>query len=283
MQPTLLAAELLERYDVFLLDAYGVLVSTNSALPGAAEFLQAIALAGKKFLVVTNDASRSAATIAKRQQGFGLAVEASQIVTSGSLLSGYFERYQLQGAPTIVLGTGESCDYVRQAGGRVVEATTEEAEVLAVCDDAGYDLRLAIDDVITVLFRRLDRGQSMRLVLPNPDLMYLRGENAYGITSGSVALVIEAALKLRYPRHTLAFERLGKPHRPMYEAALKLSGETELRRVVMVGDQLPTDIRGAVDFGLDSVLIGTGLTKLDELDSSEVQPMYTMRDLALSP
>jgi len=276
------AQELLERYEVFLLDAYGVLVSTERALPGAAEFLEAIRARQKRFLVVTNDASRSAATIAKRQQGFGLSVEASQVVTSGSLLSGYFQRKNLVGAPTIVLGTGESNDYVREAGGVVVPATEETAQVIAVCDDAGYDLRLAIDDVITVLFRRLDRGQTCELVVPNPDLLYLRGEQAYGITSGSVALIIEAALKLRYPRHSLSFERLGKPHTPMYAEAVARSGASDLSHVVMVGDQLVTDILGAVNFGIDSVLVGTGITRLDELNDSKIQPTFSMADLSLA-
>ena len=52
----------------------------------------------------------------------------------------------------------------------------------------------------------------MRLILPNPDLIYPRGEHSFGIAAGGVALLFEAALRRRYPgRDDLAFVRLGKP------------------------------------------------------------------------
>ena len=57
---------LVARYDAFLLDAYGVLVSGSGVLPGAAAFLQRLRAAGKPFLVVSNDASRSPATAQAR-------------------------------------------------------------------------------------------------------------------------------------------------------------------------------------------------------------------------
>ena len=52
--------------------------------------------------------------------------------------------------------------------------------------------------------------------------------------------------------------------------------------MVMIGDQLETDIRGAIDFGLDAVLVGTGITnmKLNDVDNS-LQPTYYLNNLNL--
>ena len=50
--------------------------------------------------------------------------------------------------------------------------------------------------------------------------------------------------------------------------------------MVMIGDQLETDIKGANDFGLDSVLVGTGIAALDLSWAPEsMRPTYTLRSL----
>ena len=135
--PEISVEELLGRYDVFFIDAYGVLVSSGGALPGAASFLRRLAAAGKESLIVSNDASRSPATSAARYGRFGLPVEADRILTSGLLLGDHFAAAGLRGARCIVLGTDDSEAYVRDAGGEVVRPDDDSAKVLVVADDDG--------------------------------------------------------------------------------------------------------------------------------------------------
>jgi HAD superfamily hydrolase (TIGR01450 family) len=272
------AAELVERYDVLFLDAYGVLVSTSGALPGAADFLRVLNERRKPYVILTNDASRLPGTLFERYRRFGLPVELDRIVTSGSLLIPHFREHGLVGARTIVLGPTDSTRYVEQAGGVPVATNDESAEVVALCDDDGYDVRLALDDVITVLFRRFDAGLATRIVLPNPDLLYLRGPEAYGITAGALALVIEAALKLRFPDAHYRAMPLGKPHTPMFAEAMRRAGNPSPQRVVMIGDQVATDILGAQRYGIDSALVATGIVRLDGLGESE-RPTWTLANL----
>jgi ribonucleotide monophosphatase NagD (HAD superfamily) len=116
-------------------------------------------------------------------------------------------------------------------------------------------------------------------VLPNPDLIYPKADQGFGIASGSIALILEAALQRRYPsRPELRFTRLGKPHAAIFKKAHARSGT---RDMVMIGDQLETDIRGAVEFGLDAVLVNTGVAKLDlnDVDAS-LQPTYYLDSLS---
>lgn len=84
--PKITASALMERYEILLLDAYGVLVSDEGALPGAAELIAALNRRGQGYYMLTNSASRLPETAAQRYQGFGLDLAPSRIITSGALL-----------------------------------------------------------------------------------------------------------------------------------------------------------------------------------------------------
>jgi ribonucleotide monophosphatase NagD (HAD superfamily) len=72
-----------------------------------------------------------------------------------------------------------------------------------------------------------------------------------------------AALPVRYPHRTdRRLARLGKPYAAMCTAALRRSGT---RNMVMIGDPLETDIRGARAFGHEAVWVSTGATAADGL------------------
>ncbi len=248
---------------MLLLDAYGVLVSSSGALPGAADFIARLNREARRYFILTNDASKLPETAAVRYGRFGLELDPARIITSGSLLGRYFAEHRLAGAAVLVLGPADSVRYVELAGGRVVRAD-EPFDVLVIGDESGFPFLETVDIALTTLFRGLDAGHRVRLVLPNPDLVYPSGSGGFGFAAGSVAAMFEAALGARYPgRDDLRFARLGKPHRAIFDEALARAGT---RRMVMVGDQLETDIRGARDFGLDSVLVAGGVSALSAVD-----------------
>jgi HAD superfamily hydrolase (TIGR01450 family) len=269
--------ELIERYDVLLFDAYGVLVHANGAMPGARETVTRLNQANKPYAVLTNDASKLPEAATRRYQGFGLDISAERILSSGMLLREYFQQHHLQGADCTVLGTADSERFVEQAGGAVVPAGTP-CDVLVVGDENGYPFVEALDETLSALFRSIDRGDKVRLVLPNPDLIFPQGEDRFGIAAGSVALIIEAALRRRYPlRSDLIFDRLGKPHPDLYETAMARFGT---RNAVMIGDQLETDISGAASCDIASALIATGVAIVDESTAAaSIRPTYWMPSL----
>ncbi len=273
MQRTTIAA-LIERYDVFFLDAYGVLVRSSGALPGAADFLRRLTDAGRAHFILSNDASRSVETSLARYRGFGLPLQPEQIITSGMLLTDHFARHGLVGAPTIVLGTRDSVAYVERAGGVPVAANDPAAQVLVVADDDGYDFLETLNDAVTTLFARLDRGDETHLVLPNPDLLFPRGPGSYGVTSGAIAVMIEGVLRLRDPSGRHRFVPLGKPHSPIFEAGLRVSPTQERARILMVGDQIVTDIKGASDFGIPSLFVESGVGRLADAEAHGVRPTW---------
>ncbi|HPC84153.1 MAG TPA: HAD hydrolase-like protein [Thermoanaerobaculaceae bacterium] len=269
---------LLERYEVLLLDSYGVLIHQHGPLPGALALIGTMNAVGKPYFILTNDASRSPQAASRRYHTLGLAIPPERIITAGSLIAPYFAARGLQGARCIVLGPPDSEQYVLEAGGEVIPAEDDaEPDVIVICDESGFPYLETVDAVLTAIFRRLDAGKPLHLVLANPDLIFPRGERSYGLTAGSIALVLEAAMALRYPDGLYPrFEPLGKPHAPIFEEALRRSGS---RIMVMIGDQLSTDIKGACDFGIDSALVPTGLTHIGGGGLGEVCPTYVLPTL----
>jgi HAD superfamily hydrolase (TIGR01450 family) len=271
---------LLDRYDAFLFDAYGVLVHAAGPLDGARELLTRLNREARPFFVVTNDASKLPATAAQRFQRFGLPVEARQVLTSGLLLEAFFASERLQGRRCAVLGPTDSAHYVEQAGG-VVVAPDDVFDVLVIGDESGFPFIEWADAALSSLFRSIDAGRPVRLVVPNPDLIY-PGGGGFGFAAGTIANMFEGALALRYPdRPDLRFARLGKPNAPIFEDAVRRAGTS---RVVMIGDQLETDIKGARGAGLDAVWIETGVTTASPDDTPPaLRPTWRMTSLAPAP
>jgi HAD superfamily hydrolase (TIGR01450 family) len=269
-------AGLLERYDGVLLDAYGVLVDERGLLPGAAALLAELDRRAQPYAIVTNDASRLPATYAARFAAWGVAIDPERVVTSGSLLPAYFQGRGLAGARTAVLGTADSAAYVRQGGGVPVALEPGMAlDAVAVCDDSGTPFVDGIGLAFSAVVRAVDAGRRPALVLPNPDLVYPRGHGEYGFTAGAMALLIEAALARRFPGRGLGFDHLGKPAPHLFaEARRRLGGKA----VVMIGDQLETDIAGARAAGIDAALLA-GVSRWDP--SADVAPDYLLATIEL--
>lgn len=274
------ANEIFEKYTTILLDAYGVLVDKNSALSGAKEFIERLNSQKKSYLILTNDASKQPGTLSRKYERLGLQIPEDKVITSGSLLKKYFADNNLQGSKCLFLGAEDSRHYIQEAEGEIVPFVGKDtkADALVICDGGGYPFVETIDLVLSILFATFDRGESMKLILPNPDHIYPKAAGYFGMTSGSIALIIENALRLRYPqRDNISFVGLGKPNKYIYEEALRRCGTKDM---VMVGDQMLTDIQGACSFGIDSALIGTGVTNLNELcETTDYSPTYLLKDL----
>jgi HAD superfamily hydrolase (TIGR01450 family) len=286
---TISAAALIERYDALLIDAYGVLVRGDGAIEHAATFIERLHQLDKPYLIVTNDASRLTETCAARYASLGVHIPVERIITSGSLLIPYFARHGLRDARCITIGGPDAQEWVRRAGGFLVDDVNAldalsldaplHAFILADLPDA--DPLAQVEGALSALIHAMDLGQRPHLILPNPDKIYPRGLRSLGLTGGAIAHMIEGILQERYPYESassLTFTRLGKPHPAIFEEAIARcpSGAS----IVMIGDQLATDIAGARRAGLDAALVATGLTPNAERQG--LQPTWLLPSLRLA-
>jgi HAD superfamily hydrolase (TIGR01450 family) len=268
---------LIDQYEVLLFDAYGVLVHADGALPGAVDLIARLHRLGKPYYILSNDASELPTTAARRYRQYGLALAPDHIILSGELLKQHFATHQLTGARCAVLGPADSVRYVEQAGGEIVPPESI-FDVLVIGDETGFPFLHTVDTALSTLCRAIDRQHPVHLVVPNPDIIYPAANQGFAMASGSVALMFEAALQARYPeRSDLRFTRLGKPYPAIFAEALRRSGT---RHMVMFGDQLDTDIRGARAFGLDAVLVCTGVTStILPSTPADLRPTYRLPSL----
>ena len=213
--------------------------------------------AARPYLVVTNDASRSPATVARRFAGLGLPITSEYIVTSGELIPPYFARHDLVGARTCVLGPADSGGLRARAGGTVVPlAPGMTIDCLAVCDDDGFAFLPGIELALSAAVRALDAGRGVTLILPIPHFGVFEAR-VDGVSSSAsppapsrccsrrrCAAVSRGRAALLSPRQARA---------PPVRSAAERLGTPKL--LLMIGDQLETDVVGARAAGLDVALV----------------------------
>jgi ribonucleotide monophosphatase NagD (HAD superfamily) len=191
-------------------------------------------------------------------------------------LPGYFATRGLAGARTCVLGTADSIEYVRAGGGEPVPlAAGMEVDALVVADDDGFEFLSGIELALSAVVRAVEAGRRPALVLPNPDLIYPKTTGELGFTAGAMALLIETALARRFPGERLAFVPLGKPEPHLFDEAARRLG-VPAARLVMVGDQLETDVAGAQAAGVDAALLA-GISRWEHARATAtVAPRYLL-------
>ncbi len=255
------AAQLSERYDGFLFDAYGVLVDSDGVLPGADDFLRRLRDLGKPFRIISNDASTTPEAKVERWAGRGLYLEAERLITPWQVLQSEETPVSLQGLGCFLIGTPLSRMMLWMAGGELVD-TAEAMDALVIADEVDDHVMHRCDEALSLVVKAIEAGRDPRLILVNPDLIY-PSARGFGFTAGSLALMFEASLERLFGR-PFRFTPIGKPQPYLYELGLSHLGVPR-ERVAMIGDQLETDVRGALGVGIQPVLIGTGITPLTPL------------------
>lgn len=269
---------LLNQYDTLLFDAYGVLVNANEALQGARELIEKLNRINKSYYILSNGSSRSPESTALSYQKKGLQIPSERVINSGSLVPKWINQQKIVSDKVYILGP-ESCHFMLEGTQcKPCSKGSDDFDLLIIGNQDGYPFVETIDHVISSLFTIFSKKGSIPLLLPNPDLIYPKNQGV-GITGGMVAKMIESALQLRFPNESISFFNLGKPYSEIFVEAKRRSGEEA--SLIMIGDQLYTDVRGANNAGIDSVLIGTGLTKIADLDEYPLQdvPTFTMECL----
>jgi 4-nitrophenyl phosphatase len=141
----------------------------------------------------------------------------------------------------------------------------EEAEFVVVGVDVGLTYAKLADGLTAM-------GHGARLIVANLDRVFPIED---GLRPGAGAIV--GAF------HGMGFEPdavCGKPNPLAIERAFELRGMPKDKRLLMIGDQLETDILGAERVGVDSVLVLTGASTEADVDRQRIRPTYVVKDLS---
>lgn len=231
-------------YEALLLDLDGTLYRGPVVVEGGPEALTD----GKQQLVyVTNNASRAAAAVAGHLAELGYPAGESDVVTSAQAAGRLLAERLAPGTEVLVVGTEDLAAEVATAGLRPVRTATETVGAVV----QGHSPQTAWPDLAEASYA-LRAGAIW--VAANTDRTL---PNERGLAPGNGAMV--AALRAASDREPVV---AGKPYPPLLDDALRRAGT---RAVLVVGDRLDTDIDGARNVELDSLLVLTGVSTLDEL------------------
>lgn len=232
---------LIDDYDVAFFDLDGVIYLGPMGIPGAAEGVRSLKQLGKHVVYVTNNASRSAETVAAQLRSLGFEATAADFVTSAQAASRLLAAELLPGSRVLVAGTENLVNEVRAAG--MVPVTSADDAPDAVIQ--GYDPHMtwARLDEAAVAIQRGARWFATNTDSTRPTE---RGEvPGAGAMVAAVGMAVDASPTV-----------IGKPYRPLLDEAVRRSGAN---RPIFVGDRIDTDIIGACGAGMDSILVFTGV------------------------
>ncbi len=234
--------------DVLICDVWGVVHDGHSAHRAACEALVRFRGQGGTVVLVTN-APRAADSVIRQIEGFGVTREVfDRIVTSGDVTRGLIA--ERAGLAAYHLGPERDLSVFDGLDVRLVGPS--EADY-CVCTGFLDDERETPDDYRAQL--ELMAGRGLTMICGNPDLVVERGDRL---------IPCAGAMAEAYERIGGAAIYAGKPHRPVYERAMRLAEEArgkpaEMSRVAAIGDAIRTDVAGAVAFGVPAILLLEGI------------------------
>jgi len=241
---------IVSRYEVFLVDAWGVLHDGKSLYPGAGELLEQFMQRGKKVIILSNAARRIADFKAELTKLGILSSLYTDAITSGELChQALTESGDLRPGN---IGNRYFYQGPDRSRGILSDLNLEQVESLKEANfivNTGAEGNLPDASGFENLLREA-RSLELPMFCANPDRVAIRG-GVMGISAGAIA----------YDYQKLGGKVIyfGKPHLPIYQRCFDLYPQFGRSAFVMLGDGLPTDIRGANQAEIDSIFLTSGI------------------------
>ena len=258
----------LDGVDVVLADLDGVVYAGPGALPYAVDSLNRAQDEGRRLGYITNNASRTDATVAEHLTSLGLRVSADDVVTSPQAAMRLMRDLVPAGSTLLVIG-GEGLVVEVEKAGFVVTRSAEDSPAAVVQGFAPEVGWAQLAEAAYALATPVEEG-GIPWVATNTDWTI---PQARGIAPGNGTLV--SAVHTAVGRlATIA----GKPERPIFDEAVTRTGAT---KPLFIGDRLDTDIQGARTADMASLLVLTGIDRPKQVLAAppSQRPDYIVADL----
>ena len=243
-------SNLTDNYDAFIVDLWGVIFEGSRPYDGVLEALVSLKQAGKKVVFLTNSSRRSH-IVAENLDTVGI----ERNLYYGLLSSGEIIHYEMK---------ARKHRFFKNLGSKYFHIGAKRET--GICDNLDYQETPTIAEADFILLTGLpftgadevslrpvlERSVDLRLpmICCNPDVK--------GLASG-VAVAGSGSIANYYERlGGMVFKR-GKPDADVFYYCLEGLENTPKERVLVIGDAFETDIAGASNAGLDSVLVASGI------------------------
>lgn len=247
--------ESLKNIELFLFDMDGTLYLGDTLFDFTKELLAEIKRQGKRYLFMTNNSSKSPKSYVEKLKKLGIEACLDDFITSSQATCYYLNEHH-KGARLYVCGTASFKEELAQNGFEITEDIDKTD-----CIVSGFDTELTfkkLEDISKMLCTR-----DLPYIATNPDYVC---PTEFGSVPdcGSVADMIFNATGKR-PLF------IGKPSPLMPELALKKWG-VEKQNAAVIGDRIYTDVKSGLNAGILAILVMSGETTKEILDSSPDKP-----------
>jgi 4-nitrophenyl phosphatase len=255
-----------------IIDMDGVLWHGDQALAGLVEFFQLLRDKQLPFILATNNAGMTQDEYVAKLARMGVTVAPSEILTSSMATALYLaQSHNPAETRVFVIGAEGARRPLLEKGFTLTDLyeinTSEKPNAGADIVVCGLDKQISWDKLATAT---LNIRAGAKFVGTNADVT-LPTERGITHGNGAILAAIQAATDV-------APIVVGKPEPIMYQQAIALLG-VDASQVVAIGDRLNTDILGAVNAGIRSLLVLTGISTREELATLDYAPTWILEDI----
>jgi len=258
-----------------IIDMDGVLWHGNKAMSGLGDFFQLLRKRNIPFVLATNNASLTQQQYIEKLASMNIKVDAKEILTSSMATVSYLcEHLPADKKRVFVIGEDGlkqpllENDFVLTD---LYEVDQPEKGITGRTADivvSGLDRTLTWDKLATATLN-INAGAAFYATNSDSTLPTELGEV---MGNGGVLAALESVTGVKPIS-------IGKPEPILYEQALKILGTTK-DTTIAIGDRLNTDILGAVNAGIRSVLVLTGVSSAEDVKQVDYEPTWILDDLA---
>ncbi len=245
-----------------IIDMDGVLWLGDQPMPALNDFFRALRELNIRFVLATNNASKSGDEYVAKLKSFGVDVAHNEILTSPQATAMYLARHAPD-AKVFVIGEPGLAVELQAHGLSVVNDAPQTASHVVV----GWDRTLTYAKLAEACL--LIRAGAV-FIGTNPDVTY---PDARGIVPGNGATL--AALRASTDVAPLI---IGKPMPEMMVQSMARMGGTTADTAV-IGDRLDTDILGGINAGLTTMLVLTGVTTAQAAQTDAIRADYVYQEI----
>jgi 4-nitrophenyl phosphatase len=260
------------KINTILFDGDGVLWNGEDKIQGVDQIFSIIHKYNLKWALLTNNNTKTVQNYIDKLNSFGIAADSKNIYSSSTITANYLIRRYGFGAPIFVLGMPGLIETMQNAGFQVYYGETQPIEEIKAVV-AGMDRDITHSKIKV----------AMRLILEGAEFVATNTDSSYPTPEGihpGTGMVIGALIGTTEIKPKV----IGKPSSEIFTTSMELIGANH-ESTVMIGDRLNTDIIGAQNAGIKSILVLTGVTTSDILSNSAIQPdvvFLSIKEVALA-
>lgn len=251
-----------KKYQAYLIDLDGTIYFGKNRIPSAEAFINQLIAENRQFLFMTNNATRTPEEVAEHlREHYQLPVSADHVYTSSLALINYLNHYH-KGESIHIVGEPSLRNLVEEAGFNIDQ--TEEAKVVVQALDRQTDYQK-----LTIAANAIRNGATF--LVTNTDRS-IPTEKGMIPSSGALTAFLS---------HTTGVKPIimGKPYLPILEGCLERLG-LKPEDVLVIGDNYETDIMVGINAGVDTMLVLTGVTTVEQANRFEIKPTFIVNDLS---